>query len=339
MDLLTQGLLGATLAQSRASRAEMRIATMVGAFSGLLADADIFIYSSNDPLLTIEYHRHFTHSIFFIPLGALIACLLLWPLLKNRMDFRRLYLFSLLGYSMSGFIDACTSYGTYLFWPLIPERISFNIISIIDPLFTLPLLLMMWLALRTRRAVMARWGLLFAVFYLSLGGLQHQRAENVLQEWVQSRGHSIERSVVKPSLGNLLLWRTVYQYEGMLYVNAVRVGFFTNTIYNGDSVVLFRPERDATGLAQDSVLYRDIERFTRFSDGFVAITPDRPDVLADVRYALHPASVSPLWGITLNRQEPQQHARYQVYRDFSPPVRQRFLDMLLGKVEAGMAPL
>ena len=69
MDILTQGLVGGVLAQSLARKNERKIATLVGVVAGLLADADILIRSSSDPLLNIEYHRHFTHSLVFIPVG------------------------------------------------------------------------------------------------------------------------------------------------------------------------------------------------------------------------------------------------------------------------------
>lgn len=91
MDLLTHGLLGAGLAQTFARTQETRLATGIGFLSGLMADADYFIHSSNDPLLNIEFHRHFTHSLFFIPFGALIATILLWPFLRKRIAFSRLY--------------------------------------------------------------------------------------------------------------------------------------------------------------------------------------------------------------------------------------------------------
>lgn len=64
MDLLTQSLIGAGLAQAGARRDELRMATGIGLVAGLLADADVLIQSSADPLLQIEYHRHFTHSLF-----------------------------------------------------------------------------------------------------------------------------------------------------------------------------------------------------------------------------------------------------------------------------------
>jgi inner membrane protein len=139
VDILTQGLLGAVFAQVIANKEEKKLASIAGAAAGLLADADILIRSSSDPLLTLEYHRHFSHSLFFIPFGAAIAMLLLWPLMRRRLSLRRLYIFCLAGYSLSGLLDACTSYGTYLFWPLSNERVALNIISIVDPIFTLSL--------------------------------------------------------------------------------------------------------------------------------------------------------------------------------------------------------
>ena len=157
MDLVTQGVLGAALAQTVASKKEMRTAAIVGMFAGLLADADILIQSASDPLLTIEYHRHFTHSIFFIPIGALIASVLMWPVAKKYLKFKRLYVFSLLGYSLSGVLDACTSYGTHLLWPLIQERVAFNIISIVDPVFTLGLLTAVVLSLKWKGSTRHVW--------------------------------------------------------------------------------------------------------------------------------------------------------------------------------------
>jgi len=84
MDIVTQGVLGATFAQSFSSKKSMKMATLAGFLGGLAPDADGFIRSSSDTLLAIEYHRHFTHSIFFIPFGALIPALIVWLILKRK---------------------------------------------------------------------------------------------------------------------------------------------------------------------------------------------------------------------------------------------------------------
>ena len=335
MDILTQGLLGAALSQSIANKKETRIATGVGFFSGMIADADIFISSSSDPLLNIELHRHFTHSIFFIPLGALIAALILWPVLQRFFNtepvtFKRLYVFCLLGYSLSGFIDACTSYGTHLLWPLNDERITFHIISIIDPVFTGMLMLAVIIAWRKHQARIAHFGLLLCGLYLLLGTLQLNRATDLAMELAQSRQHDVVKLTVKPSLGNLLVWRSTYISDDTIYVDAVRAGITENKTYTGSSVPLFIPERDARDIPKDSVLYNDILRFKKFSDGFIAMEPGKDDLLGDMRYSMAPNKIATLWGITLDKNKLDEHAHYGFYRATSQNDRKNYVAMILG---------
>lgn len=78
MDLLTQGVLGATLAGSAASKGLKRQALLAGFIGGMTADLDVFIRSDADPLLNIQYHRHFTHAPVFIPIGGLLTSLALF---------------------------------------------------------------------------------------------------------------------------------------------------------------------------------------------------------------------------------------------------------------------
>lgn len=327
MDLLTQGLLGGVLAQSVAGREEKGRAAFTGVVAGLAADADVLIFSSSDPLLTLEYHRHFTHALTFIPVGAAISMLLLWPFMRRRLPPGRLYRYCLAGYSMSGILDACTSYGTHLYWPFSDEQVAWRIISIVDPVFTLVLLVTFIAGLNLRKRPVAGMGLSLCLLYLVLGYIQLQRAEAVAGELIDSRGHAADRLTVKPTLGNLLLWRSLYIHEGRIYVDAVRVGAGTR-IFEGESVEKFSPARDLPRLEPGSVLYGDIERFTAFSEGYVALQRAEPHVLGDIRYSMLPHSVEPLWGIVFDPARPGVHADYRFFRDHSPETRQTFLDML-----------
>ena len=333
MDLITQGLVGATLAQTAARRAELGMATAVGLTAGLLPDADILIRSSGDSLLNLEYHRHFTHSLVFIPLGAFVAALLAWLFVRQRLRFTRLYLYALLGYSLSGVLDASTSYGTYLYWPFSNERVAWNIISIVDPVFTLLLLLAVLLGLRRHTAVPARIGLSLAAAYLTLGWHQHERAEQAARELAQGRGHSVQRMVVKPTLGNLILWRSVYLSDERFHVDALRLSLGgTHRVYPGGSLPRLQPKWD-TGLAAGSRLQLDALRFDKFSDGYLVKHPRHPEVLGDIRYAMLPDNLEPLWGIRLDLKRPGRHARYETFRDTSRKSRERFVSMLLGNAE------
>ncbi|MFC1589456.1 metal-dependent hydrolase [Pseudomonadota bacterium] len=335
MDVLTQGLLGAALSQSIAKKEEVRLATGVGFVAGLIADVDILISSASDPMLNIELHRHFSHSIFFIPLGALIAALLLWPVL-NRLSsieipsFKRLYVFCLLGYSLSGFIDACTSYGTHLLWPLNDDRIAFHLISIIDPIFTGALMIAVIMAWRNHRPRLAHIGLLLCGSYLLLGAMQLNRATDQAMALAESRQHVVEKLIVKPSFANILVWRSTYIANDTIYVDAIRAGLTESKVYPGSSIDLFVPERDAIGIPKDSVLYADILRFEKFSDGFIAMEPGKDDLLGDVRYSMSPIKIATLWGITLDKNKLDEHAHYGFYRATSPDDRKIFMSMLRG---------
>ncbi|MCB1986191.1 MAG: metal-dependent hydrolase, partial [Nitrosomonas sp.] len=282
--------------------------------------------------LNIEFHRHFTHSIFFVPFGALIAAIVLWPFLRKHLPFARIYLFAFLGYCLSGVLDAFTSYGTHLLWPLSDERTALNMISVVDPVFTLILLVAVILALRKKTVTAARVGLLLAAIYLSFGWMQLQRAEDIARTLTVERNHSIERLLVKPTLGNLVLWRSIYQTNGRLYVDAIRISPFSDArIYPGDSIELFDLTRDMRDLPASSVLAGDIERFTKFSDGLVALSTEHSEVLIDVRYSNLPMTLSPLWGIELDTTQPERHAKYTLYRDASNETREKFITLLMGR--------
>ena len=135
MDPITQGTVGAAFAQSAANKNNILRISIIGFLAGLAPDLDVLIRSSTDPILFLEYHRQFSHSLFFIPFGSLIVALLIFPLVKKSMSLKTVYLACFLGYATHGILDACTSYGTLLFWPFSNERITWNTISIVDPSF------------------------------------------------------------------------------------------------------------------------------------------------------------------------------------------------------------
>ena len=329
MDVLTQGIIGAAVAQSVSNKHEMRKAAIVGFLAGLAADADVLIRSSSDPMLVLEYHRHFSHSLIFIPIAAIIVSILLWPFFRKTLSFKRLYFYSFAGTLLSGFVDACTSYGTHLLWPFINERIAWHIIAIIDPIFTIALIIGVVYALIKLTPVSCRFALIFCGGYLLLGYFQLQRAEIIMHELAEKRGHVVERFMVKPTIGNLVLWRSIYLSHDEFYIDAIRVGI-ENKIYEGEAIKQFETSSLPDNIDKNTTLYNDIKRFQFFSDNFVIWHPDKLNALGDVRYAMSPTSVIPLWGIELNYAEPDKHVNYEFYREIDDKKRQAFVSMLFG---------
>ena len=331
MDIVTQGLLGSALALSLANKDESRPAAVLGFAAALLADADVLISSPGDTLVNLEFHRHFSHALVFIPIGALLAALLAWPLLRKRLECKRIYLYALLGYASAGLLDACTSYGTHLLWPFSDARIAWSIIAIVDPLFSLLLLVGVVWSFRRYRPAPARTGLALAGGYLLVGLWQHHSALQNVEQLARERGHEVERVIVKPTMANLLLWRSIYETDGVFHVDAVRLGLLApDRIYEGTAAPRFDAARERPDIAPDSVLGRDIERFSRLSNGYIIDAPGHNGVLTDVRYSMLPISLTPMWGIDLKVSSAGEHARFRVYRERPPNMRERHLDANTG---------
>jgi inner membrane protein len=283
----------------------------------MAADLDVLIRSSSDPLLFLEYHRQFTHSLIFVPFGGLFCALILHALLGRRrgLSFRQSWLFCTLGYATHALLDACTTYGTMLFWPFSDVRVAWNTISIIDPLFTLPLLFAVVLAGRRSRPLYARLGLLWACFYMALGLWQRNEAVDMGQALAASRGHQPLRLEAKPSFANILVWKVVYETDDRYYVDAVRAGLAAR-VFRGDSVEKLNIARDLPWLDRASQQARDIERFRWFSNGYIARDPLFPNRVIDIRYSMIPNELAPLWSIELRPEaRTDEHAAYLVHRD------------------------
>ncbi len=332
MDPISQGVLGAVWAQCAAKQTPIRRATWLGVLGGVLADADTLIRSSTDTLLFLDYHRHFTHSLFFIPIGGLIAAGLAALLSRRRIPWREAYLPCTLGYASHGLLDACTSYGTSLLWPFSDARIAWNIISIIDPLFTLPLLAAVIFAHRKQRRRPAMVALAFSFLYLGLGAVQQGRATAEQAQLAKARGHSIERGSTKPSIGNNFVFRSFYRSGDRYYVDALRLGWLgPNAVISGPSVKTFDRPAFEKKHALSPIKRRDLDRFSHFSDGYLTVHPRHAGVVGDLRYATVPNRVLPLWGIDVIATLPEEHAVFRNFnRDIEKADYQAFWQMLLG---------
>jgi inner membrane protein len=328
MDPLSQGVIGAAAAQS-SSRRDSRLACALGLFSGMSADLDVFIRSQSDPILFLEFHRQFSHSLVFIPLGGLLcACIFYFLFASRHISFSQTYFYCTLGYATHGLLDACTSYGTQLFWPFSTERIAWHSISVIDPLFTVPILLLVAVGALRQSWLFGRVAMLWAVVYIGFGGIQRHRAELVGIELAESRGHSPVAVEAKPSFANLVLWKTIYEHDGQYFIDAVRIGFRTS-VSKGESVAKLDIDRDFPWLDPRSQQAQDVERFRWFSAGYLSKSQDNEALIVDMRYSMVPTKGDGLWGIVLSRSaRSAEHVSYQINRDMSKSTREEFFDML-----------
>jgi inner membrane protein len=335
MDPVSHALTGAALGAAITTRPEARrAAVLVGALAGLLPDADVFIRSVHDPLLQLEYHRGFTHALASAPLLAVLVAGLLHPLVRRHLRFGHSYAVSLLSLIAHGLLDAATSYGTSLLWPFSDQRIGWGWIAVIDPLYTLPALVLVGCAVWKPRRWLAIAACGWMVSYLVLGVAQNRRAVAAIAAAAAERGHQAVAISAKPSLLNNFLFRTLYTAGDQYYVDAVRVGYFSPAIvYAGHAVSPLCVATAFPALPGDSVLARDIGRFSRFSMGYLYQPPGMPSVVADLRYAMIPNDIQPLWGILIDVERADEHAPFSTFRVADRATRQRFMALLRGVSE------
>jgi inner membrane protein len=301
MDSITQGLLGAAAAQAALGGRLGRRTWIYGAVGGMAADLDILIRSGSDPLVALTYHRHFTHSLAFIPIGGVLAALPWILRTRHAEDRRAIVAATTVGYATHALLDALTTYGTQLWWPLSNARVALSGVSIVDLLFSVPLA---WGVVRAARRVRRRPALValaWCLAYLGFGLVQRYRAVRAATELATSRGHRIDRVDAFPNAFCNFVWRTAYRTGDRVYVDQARTPWWSATrIREGDSTRLVTIDTLPADLGEAPDLRAAFVTWNWFTDGWTSLDPDDPQVLSDLRYGLEIATVQSMWGLRLD---------------------------------------
>jgi len=195
MDPLTQGLLGASLGQALCGRALGRRALVWGALVGMTPDLDV-LASPLSPMAEWLWHRGPTHALVFGPAVGPAIGWLLWKRKGGRLrDWVRLCVVALFTHPL---LDAFTTYGTQLLWPFSRQRFAWDAVAIVDPLYSLVLVLALAFGLRrgvaTTAARRAAWaGLALTSLYVGLGLFVNRRAEAIARAHLAAEGESVAR--------------------------------------------------------------------------------------------------------------------------------------------------
>jgi inner membrane protein len=142
MDSLTQAALGAAIGQATLGKRIGGKGAIAGALVATIPDLDVLLrvlYSSYDML---RIHRGISHSLLFGVLGALALSLVFQRTkLFSKINFLRLWSFNALCLITHSLLDFCTSYGTQLFLPFSDARLGLDTVNVVDPVYTIPLLI------------------------------------------------------------------------------------------------------------------------------------------------------------------------------------------------------
>lgn len=225
MDSITQAVLGASIQGAVLGRWQGRKALVYGAMLGTLPDMDVVI-DFGDAVADVTYHRGFSHSIFVI---GVVAVLLAWLVRKvwphAEYSARRLFACIALVLFTHILLDAFTTYGTQLFWPLTTPPVAISSIFIIDPLYTLPLLFAvvgcLMFGLQRRGIRLQYLVLALSTLYLGSTLAGKQMADRNLAQALSRDGIVPKHTFSAPTPFNTLLWRVVAvdgddYYEGLV---------------------------------------------------------------------------------------------------------------------------
>jgi inner membrane protein len=298
MDPLTHAALGAACAQAILYRYDKRNAWMVGALAALSPDLDIFIRSDHDPMFLYIYHRHFTHSLLFIPLGGFLIGLGLLLFKRFRLNKWTTFAAALLGYSTHCLLDAATTYGTQLFWPISDKRVSLDWIAIVDPYFTIPLILgLVWTwAFATRKGVLV--GLLIAALYFCYCICQHERALQAAYDYGVQRYSMVNGLRALPGIGNSKRFRIIGYTANKLWVAKALVPWFAKNSIETLGLFSQVSSKDLPDfVASTGQQLRDFRVFAWFSEGYILTASKNPLILIDARFIREGKPLMALWGM------------------------------------------
>ena len=303
MDSITQGILAAAASQSLLNKRLPRGAGLIGAVGGVLPDIDIFIRSSSDPTISWIFHRNFTHSLSFIPVGGFIAALPFLFLSRFKDKKKEVILASIIGYATHGLLDAFTSYGTQLFWPFSNYRVAWDWIGIVDPIYSIILAIGVFISSRMGLTRPARIALLASSLYMCFGGWQHHRAIETQRQLARLRGHQMQHARVMPAPGWLLYWRSVYVADGRLYADGVKTPWFgSQLILEGGSADRTTFDDLPISAKSNAEAKRQFEIFNWFADGLIAPISESTNAFGDMRITTTVEGLVPLWGLQFNLQ-------------------------------------
>ena len=225
MDSLTQIVLGAAVGEVILGRKLGNKAMLLGALGGTIPDLDvIYSFFNDDPIRQLEVHRAYSHSVLTHFLLSVPFAWLSQKWNKQKITFGTWYLFWFTCLFTHSLLDCCTTYGTQLLLPFTNYQVAFNNISVIDPIYTIPFLLILAVCLFIKRENPLRrkflWtsitvSSIYLIFTFGLKFVVHDKFKNSL------RSENIEYSELNstPTILNSILWSAIAYNDSVLYLS------------------------------------------------------------------------------------------------------------------------
>jgi inner membrane protein len=284
MDSLTHTVLGACLGDAIAGKKIGKKAMLWGAIANNIPDIDVvtsFYMNQADSLLA---HRGFTHSILFALLASpLLAFIFTRYYRSSTMLFKDWLLIFGSGNFIHIIIDSFTCYGTGWLEPFHHLRVSFNLLFVADPFFTIALLVssIALLILKNDNPARDKWtkgAFIICGLYLVMAvGDKIYIHSNTEKQLVKQELKTSDYFTTPAPLNNFL-WYLVAKTDSGFYTGYKSV--FDKT---DDVKFIYHPQNEAIlkSIPDDE----SIEKLKRFAKGYYIVdSVDGYIYMSDLRF-------------------------------------------------------
>lgn len=282
MDSLTQIVLGAAVGEAVLGRKVGNKAMLYGAIAGTIPDLDVLSSYFTDTVTALEIHRGFTHSIVFSVLFAPIFGWLVSRYEKYK-DFKGWSWLFFWAFLTHPILDSFTTWGTQLFWPW-DTRVAFKTIFVIDPLYTVPFLVFLILAMFQKRTSKKRRlyntiGLVASSTYLGITLILKWAAFSKFEEALKEQKIAYRQIDIRPSPLNTILWSANVETK-----NAFLIGHHS---FFDTKPITFESYPKNHQLIGDLINQEKMQRMISISKGWYTITMnDNTLYYNDLRFGL-----------------------------------------------------
>ena len=237
MDSLTQIVLGAAVGEAAIGKKVGNKAMLWGAIAGTIPDLDVMAKLVFDNVTANELHRGFSHSILFSIVMAPIFGWLVAKLYGNKeADWKDWTRLMFLGLFTHPILDAFTTWGTQLFWPF-TYKVSFKNIFVVDPLYTIPFLILVITAMfynrtNVKRRKINNLGIIISSVYIIITLGLKWYTYRVFQTSLENQQIAYKEIQTKPTPLNSLLWTSNVETE-----DSFMIGYYS--LFDKDDRVEF----------------------------------------------------------------------------------------------------
>lgn len=224
MDSITQGVLGAAIGESMLGKKIGNKGALVGAIVATIPDLDVVLHLLYSKFEMLSIHRGFSHSIVFSVLGAFLGAFVLSKIRPLRtLHKSTLFLFAWLCLFTHILLDAFTAYGTQLFLPFSNQRVGFDSINVVDPVYTIPMMIGLILSLwvfrsKSKRSWFNNIGLLISSLYLLFTLINKESVETTISERLAKENITYDSMMTMPVGVANINWYGVAKGNDQLYL-------------------------------------------------------------------------------------------------------------------------